>query len=70
MGGVGGMMVDGEFVSIDTEEEYRVALKEIWHLMDIAPGTPGGARLEHLVRLIEPYENVHYHIDSIIVGKE
>ncbi len=51
-----------EIKAIRTEEDYRVALKEIEELFDAEPNTPGGDRLEALVTLVEAYEAQHYAI--------
>jgi len=40
-----------------------MALAEIEHLMDAAPGTPAGDRLEVLAALVEHYESLHEPID-------
>jgi HTH-type transcriptional regulator/antitoxin HigA len=48
--------------AIRTEEDYRVALKEIEELFDAEPNTPDGDRLEALVTLVEAYEAQHYAI--------
>ena len=48
---------------IRTEEDYEAALAEVDKLMDAAPGTPEGDRLDVLVTLIEAYEARHWDID-------
>lgn len=48
---------------IHTEEDYEAALAEVGELMDAAPGTPEGARLDVLVTLVEAYEERHWRID-------
>ncbi|HYK89849.1 MAG TPA: transcriptional regulator [Acidobacteriota bacterium] len=44
---------------IKTDADHRMALAEIERLMDAAPGTPAGDRLEVLATLVEHYETVH-----------
>jgi HTH-type transcriptional regulator / antitoxin HigA len=48
---------------IRNEEDYEAALAEVDALMDAAPGTPEGDRLDVLVTLIEAYEARHWNID-------
>lgn len=48
---------------IRTKADYRTALKAIERLMDAAPGTPAGDRLEVLTTLVERYEAQHEPID-------
>jgi HTH-type transcriptional regulator / antitoxin HigA len=48
---------------IETEEEYRRALKEIDQLIHAEPGSPEANQLEVLFVLIEKYEEEHYPID-------
>jgi HTH-type transcriptional regulator / antitoxin HigA len=48
---------------IRNEEDYEVVLAEVDELMDAAPGTPEGDRLDVLVTLIEAYEARHWDID-------
>lgn len=47
---------------IETEVDYRAALKEIAALMDAdpAPGTPDGDRLDIIVTLVQAYECQHH----------
>lgn len=49
---------------IETEVDYRAALKEIAALMDAdpAPGTPDGDRLDIIVTLVQAYECQHHPI--------
>jgi HTH-type transcriptional regulator / antitoxin HigA len=47
---------------IKTEADYEAALKEVEHLFNIKPGTPGADRLEILTTLIESYEEKHCSI--------
>jgi HTH-type transcriptional regulator / antitoxin HigA len=48
---------------IRNEEDYEAVLAEVNELMDAAPGTPEGDRLNVLVTLIEAYESRHREID-------
>jgi len=52
-----------EIKSIQTEEEYRKALKKAGEIWDAEPGTPEADEVESLLPLIEDYEEAHYHID-------
>jgi len=45
---------------IRTEIDYQAALTEIERLIDAAPGTVEGDRLEVLATLVEAYEERHY----------
>jgi HTH-type transcriptional regulator/antitoxin HigA len=47
---------------IKTEADYVAALQEIEGLMEAAPDTPQGDRLDVLVTLVEAYEAKHYPI--------
>lgn len=49
---------------IRDERDYEAALTEIDALMDAAPGTPAGDRLDVLVTLVEAYEARHWSIDA------
>jgi HTH-type transcriptional regulator/antitoxin HigA len=49
---------------IRTEADYDAALAEIEELMDAAPGTPEGDRLDVLVTLVEAYEARHWDIGA------
>jgi HTH-type transcriptional regulator / antitoxin HigA len=49
---------------IKTEADYREAMAEIEHLMDAAPGTPAGDRLEVLTTLVEHYESLREPIEA------
>lgn len=49
---------------IHDEEDYDAALAEVDALMDAAPGTREGDRLDVLVTLIEAYEARHWKIDA------
>lgn len=48
---------------IKTESDYRKTLTEIEELMNAAPGTSDGDRLDVLVTLVEAYEAKHYPLD-------
>jgi len=54
-----------EIKPIQTEADYKAALKEVSKLMDSDPklGTPEGDRLDVLATLVESYEAKHYPID-------
>lgn len=49
---------------IRTEADYEEALQEIDRLMDAAPGTPEGDRLDILTTLVEAYEERHHPIEA------
>lgn len=49
---------------IRNERDYDAALAEIDLLMDAAPGTPEGDRLEVLTTLVEAYEARHHPIEA------
>lgn len=48
---------------IRSEEDYEAVLAEIDELMDAAPGTPRGDRLDVLATLVEAYEARHWDIE-------
>jgi HTH-type transcriptional regulator/antitoxin HigA len=48
---------------IKTEADYRAALREIETLMDAAPDSAAGERLDVLVTLVEAYERQQYPLD-------
>lgn len=48
---------------IKSERDYRRALAEIDKLMDAAPNTAAGDRLDVLVTLVTAWEEEHYPID-------
>jgi HTH-type transcriptional regulator/antitoxin HigA len=50
---------------IQTEEDYRAALKNVSALFDNEPepGTPEGDYFEVMITLIEAYEAKHFHLD-------
>lgn len=49
---------------IETDAEYRAALKEIETLMSAEGATPVGERLDVLVTLVEAYEEKHFPLDA------
>lgn len=49
---------------IKTEADYLATLKEIEGLLDAAPNSPEGDRLEVLTTLVEAYEEQHYSIPA------
>ena len=57
-----GVFMKKEIKPIKTEAQYLAALKEIEHLFNASPNTPGGDRLEVLRTLVEYYEEKNYHI--------
>lgn len=48
---------------IRTDADYRAALKATERVMDAAPGTPAGDKLDVLVTLIEAYEAKRFPMD-------
>ena len=50
-------------LQIETEVDYRAALKEIEELMTASPGSLNGARLDRLVDSIQLWERKNYSID-------
>lgn len=48
---------------IKTEKDYKLALKEIEGLMDAAPGTHKGDRLDVLSTLVAAWEEKHHAIE-------
>jgi HTH-type transcriptional regulator / antitoxin HigA len=50
--------------AIRTEADYEAVLAEVDALMDAAPGTPQGERLDVLVTLLVAYEARHWSIDA------
>ncbi len=53
-----------EISPIKTEKDYEAALEEIEKLMDAAPGSPEGDRLEILSILAEDYEEKIFPIEA------
>lgn len=49
---------------IKTEADYLATLQEIEGLLDAAPNSPDGDRLEVLTTLVEAYEEQHYSIPA------
>lgn len=49
---------------VRNERDYEAALTDIDALMDAAPGTPEGDRLDVLVTLVEAYEARHWPIGA------
>lgn len=52
-----------EIRPIRTKADYRRMLKEIETLMNAAPNTPDGDRLDVLVALVDAYERKQYPLD-------
>ena len=52
-----------EILPIRTKADYRRTLKEIETLMDAAPKSQKGERLDVLVTLVEAYERKHFPLD-------
>jgi HTH-type transcriptional regulator/antitoxin HigA len=48
---------------IKTRMDYDAALSEIERLMDAAPGTPAGDRLDVLATLVQAYEDEHWPME-------
>ena len=48
---------------IRTDDDYRLALREVESLMRAEPGTPKGDRLDVLVTLVEAWERSHHTLD-------
>ena len=53
-----------EIRPIRTHEDYEATLREIEGLMDAAPDSPEGDRLDVLATLVEAYEMRHFPIDA------
>jgi len=49
-----------DIAPINTERDYRLALKEIEGLMDANRDTPEGNRLDVLVALVAAFEREHF----------
>jgi HTH-type transcriptional regulator/antitoxin HigA len=49
-------------VEIQTDQEYRQAIKEVEPLLEAEPGTPEFDRVNTLVNAIQAYERIHYPI--------
>ncbi len=54
-----------EIRPIHTEDDYKIALREVSAYFDRepVPGTPDGDRFEVMLTLVEAYETKHYPID-------
>lgn len=48
---------------IKNDADYRAALQEIENLMNAAPESTEGEKLDVLVTLVEAWENKHYPLD-------
>ncbi len=51
-----------EIQPIKKEKDYHATLREIESLLQAAPGTPEGDRLDVLSTLVEAYEDRHFRI--------
>lgn len=51
---------------INTEKEYRQALKRMLEIFDAKPNTNKGSEFELLMDVIENYENTHYNLNKLI----
>ena len=49
---------------IETEKEYKKALKRLEKVFDATPNSPEKKEAELLVLLIEKYEDEHYPIEA------
>ena len=49
---------------IKTERDYKLALKEIEGLMDAAPNSPEGDRLDVISALVAAWEEKHHAIEA------
>lgn len=60
-----------EIGPIQTEADYKAALREVSALMESDPalGTPDGDRLDVLTTFIQAYEVKHYPNDSASPGR-
>jgi HTH-type transcriptional regulator/antitoxin HigA len=52
-----------DITSINSDQDYRRALKEIGGLMTAKRNTPEGDRFELLVTLVEAWEQKYYPVD-------
>ena len=57
-----------EILSIRTKADYLRTLKEIETLMDAAPKSQKGERLDVLVTLVEVYERKHFPCNKLCHG--
>jgi HTH-type transcriptional regulator/antitoxin HigA len=53
-----------EVSPIRTDDDHEAALAQIERLIDAAPGTPEGDRLDVLVTLVQAYEAEHHAIEA------
>tara|TARA_R110001583_G_scaffold139654_6_gene291861 strand:+ start:1135 stop:1437 length:303 start_codon:yes stop_codon:yes gene_type:complete len=49
-----------EETPLNSDDEYRAALKKIEGLFDAIPNTAEGSELEKWISLVESYENEHF----------
>ena len=49
-------------MNLNSDEDYKAALKLVDELFDAKPDTPEGDKLESIVTLIEIYEREHFPI--------
>ncbi len=49
---------------IKTEENYQIALEQLYKIFDAAEGTPDSDQADILALLIDEYENIHYPIEA------
>jgi len=52
-----------DITSINSDQDYRRALKEIGGLMTAKRNTPEGDRFDMLVSLVEAWEQRYYPVD-------
>lgn len=55
-------------LTINTEQEYEVAIKRIEELWGALPFTEGYKELNELVSAAEAWEMVHYPIEGVGLG--
>ncbi len=53
---------------IETDAEYRAALKEVGRLLVARPDTPEGKKLDVLLALIDAYDDTHFEVDPADPG--
>jgi HTH-type transcriptional regulator/antitoxin HigA len=53
-----------EVSPVRTDEDYEAALAEVERLIDAAPGTAEGDRLDVLVTLVQAYEAEHHPVEA------
>ncbi|MGI2180570.1 transcriptional regulator [Shewanella frigidimarina] len=54
------IITDCEETSLNSDDEYRAALKKIEGLFDATANTAEGDELEKWISLVETYENEHF----------